>query len=54
MLNGMAPGHEEEGVAEEVLEAFNAKGVIENPNEPDAGSEINDPADDADAPAPPG
>ena len=54
MLNGMAKGDDEEKVAEDVLEAFNAEGVIKNPNRPDAGPGIHDPADDADAPAPPG
>jgi hypothetical protein len=53
MLNGMAKGRDEEKVAEDVLEAFNAGGVIENPSKPDAGPGINDPADDTEA-QPPG
>jgi len=55
------PGREpdrDESVAEEVLAAFNAEGVIDHPGEPEA--EISNPADvdddasDADAPPPPG
>jgi hypothetical protein len=53
MLIGMAKGRDEEKVAEEVLEAFNAEGVIKNPNQPDAGEGINDPANDTEA-QPPG
>jgi hypothetical protein len=53
MLNGMAKGRDEEKIAEDVLEAFNAEGVIKNPDEPDPGEGINDPADNTEA-QPPG
>jgi hypothetical protein len=39
---------------EDVLEAFNAEGVIEHPGDPEAGDEGESPASDADAPVPPG
>ena len=40
----------DEQAAEDILEAFNAEEVVEQPGEPPR--EKDDPADDADAPAP--
>ena len=45
--------HEREPI-EDVLEAFNAEGVIEHPGDPEAGDDGESPASDAEAPVPPG